>query len=54
MVLDVTFASIPNPAELEKTLNNIPGVLENGIFVGVTDIVLIGEIQDGQPIVREM
>jgi ribose 5-phosphate isomerase A len=54
MVLDVTFASIPNPAELEKILNNIPGVLENGIFVGVTDIVLIGEIQDGQPIVREM
>jgi ribose 5-phosphate isomerase A len=54
MVLDVTFASIPNPAELEKTLNNIPGVLENGIFVGVTDIVLVGEIKDGQPIVREM
>lgn len=54
MVLDVTFTSISNPAELEKTLNNIPGVLENGIFVGVTDIVLIGEIQDGQPIVREM
>jgi ribose 5-phosphate isomerase A len=54
MVLDVTFVSIPNPAELEKILNNIPGVLENGIFVGVTDIVLIGEIQDGQPIVREM
>jgi ribose 5-phosphate isomerase A len=54
MVLDVTFASIPNPAELEKILNNIPGVLENGIFVGVADIVLIGEIQDGQPIVREM
>ena len=54
MVLDVTFASIPNPVELEKILNNIPGVLENGIFVGVTDVVLIGEIQDGQPIVREM
>jgi ribose 5-phosphate isomerase A len=54
MVLDVTFASISNPAELEKILNNIPGVLENGIFVGVTDIVLIGEIQNGQPIVREM
>jgi ribose 5-phosphate isomerase A len=54
MVLDVTFSAIPQPAELEKTINNIPGVLENGIFVGVTDLVLIGEIQDGQPIVREM
>jgi ribose 5-phosphate isomerase A len=54
MVLDVTFDSIPHPAELEKTLNNIPGVLENGLFVGLTDLVLIGELQDGQPNVREM
>ena len=54
MVLDVTFSSIPNPPDLEKIINNIPGVLENGIFVGMTDIVLIGEIKDGTPIVREM
>ncbi|QUY42099.1 ribose-5-phosphate isomerase RpiA [Acaryochloris sp. 'Moss Beach'] len=54
MVLDVTFSAIPNPPELEKIINNIPGVLENGIFVGMTDIVLIGEIKDGTPIVREM
>lgn len=54
MVLDVTFGAIDNPAELEKTLNNIPGVLENGLFIGVADLVLIGEIQDGQSIVREM
>jgi ribose 5-phosphate isomerase A len=54
MVLDATFDAIDNPAELEKTLNNIPGILENGLFVGVTDLVLIGEIKEGQPIVREM
>jgi ribose 5-phosphate isomerase A len=54
MVLDVTFANISDPAELEKTLNNIPGVLENGIFVNLANIILIGEIKDGQPIVREM
>jgi ribose 5-phosphate isomerase A len=54
MVLDVTFEAIANPAELEKTLNNIPGVLENGLFVGVTDVVLIGEVKDGEAIVREM
>jgi ribose 5-phosphate isomerase A len=54
MVLDVTFEAIDNPAELEKTLNNIPGVLENGLFVGLATLVLIGEIKDGQPIVREM
>jgi ribose 5-phosphate isomerase A len=53
MVLDVTFGAIDNPAELEKTLNNIPGVLENGLFVGVADVVLVGEIKDNQPSVRE-
>ena len=54
MVLDVTFSDISNPAELEKTINNIPGVLDNGLFVGLTDLVLIGEIKDGQPVVREL
>lgn len=54
MVIDVKFDSIDDPAGLEKTLNNIPGVLENGLFVGVTDIVLIGEVKDGKPVVREM
>ncbi|NJR51374.1 MAG: ribose-5-phosphate isomerase RpiA [Leptolyngbyaceae cyanobacterium CSU_1_3] len=54
LVIDVKFDRIDNPAELEKTLNNIPGVLENGLFVGVADVVLIGEIVDGKPIVREM
>ncbi len=53
-VIDVKFEAIDNPAELEKTLNNIPGVLENGLFVGVTDLVLVGEIKDGQPLVREI
>jgi len=53
MVIDVKFDSIDNPAELEKTLNNIPGVLENGLFIGVTDLVLVGEVKDGKPVIRE-
>jgi ribose 5-phosphate isomerase A len=54
LILDVKFEQgIDNPADLEKTLNNIPGVLENGLFVGVADLVLVGEIKDGQPAVRE-
>jgi ribose 5-phosphate isomerase A len=54
MVLDVKFDNLDNPGELEKTLNNIPGVLENGLFVNCTDLVLVGEIKDGKPIVREI
>ena len=54
MVLDVTMAGIDDPAELEKTINNIPGVLENGLFVGLADEVLIGEVLDGKASVRTM
>jgi ribose 5-phosphate isomerase A len=54
LVLDVKFDTIEQPAHLERTINNIPGVLENGLFVDCVSRVLIGEIQDGTPIVREM
>ncbi len=54
LVIDVKYDAIDNPAELEKNLNNIPGVLENGLFVGVANIILVGEIKDGQPNVREI
>lgn len=55
LVIDVKFPNgIDNPAEMEKTLNNIPGVLENGLFVGVADLVLIGDVVDGQPVIREL
>ncbi len=53
MIIDVKFESIDNPAEMEKTLNIIPGVVDNGLFVNVADLVLIGEIIDGKPSVRE-
>lgn len=54
MVLDVKFTGIDNPVDLEKTVNNIPGVLENGLFVGLADEVLIGEVIDGKASVRTM
>ena len=54
MVLDAKFAAIANPAEMEATLNNIPGVLENGLFVGVATEVLVGEVKDGTASVRSL
>ena len=30
LIIDVKFDQIENPAELEKEINNIPGVLDNG------------------------
>ncbi|MGK7872573.1 MAG: ribose-5-phosphate isomerase RpiA [Xenococcaceae cyanobacterium] len=54
LVIDVKFDTIDDPASLEKTINNLPGILENGLFVGVADVILVGEIQDGKPVVREL
>ena len=54
MVIDVKFDTIDDPVNLEKTLNNIPGVLDNGIFVNCVNLVLIGEVKDGQPVVRKI
>jgi len=50
-ILDVKFHSIPKPAELEQKINRVPGVVENGIFVGVADMVLVG-YSDGCKILR--
>jgi len=54
MVLDAKFEAIANPAEMEAHINNIPGVLENGLFVGVATAVLVGEVKDGQASVRSL
>ena len=32
-------------------INNIPGVLENGLFVDLTNKVLVGKIEDNIPVV---
>lgn len=54
LVIDVKFKQIDDPANLEKIINNIPGVLENGLFVGLADIILVGAIENGQPVIQEI
>ena len=51
LILDVLFnEGIKDPKELEIIINNIPGVLENGLFVDLTDKVLVGKIENKNPI----
>ena len=52
LILDVLFKKgIDNPKDIEMSLNNIPGVLENGLFVDLTDKVLVGKIENNSPVV---
>jgi len=46
-IIDVRFPSIEDPKALESTLNNIPGVVENGLFVELADLVIVGIRADG-------
>ncbi|MCI5866523.1 MAG: ribose-5-phosphate isomerase RpiA [Methanosphaera sp.] len=41
-IVDTKFDSIRNPQKLEKELNILPGVVENGIFTNLVDKVIIG------------
>ena len=55
LVLDVRFdGGIADPVDLERSVNNLPGVLENGLFVNLADEVLVGEVNDGVAGVRRL
>lgn len=52
-ILDCRFPDgIADPARLERELNQIPGVVENGLFVGLAHVLVIGS-EDGSVEVRE-
>ena len=55
LVLDLKLNDgIADPTALEQTINNIPGVLENGLFVNLADEVLVGEVSSGTAGVRSL
>ena len=52
LILDILFnGGISNPKEIEQQINNIPGVLENGLFVDLTYKVLVGTVENNQTVV---
>lgn len=54
LIIDARFTAIDDPGELERTINNIPGVLENGLFVGMADEVLVGSVTGAAASVRSL
>jgi len=55
MVIDVRFAEIEEPKALELKLNDIPGVVDNGLFVGLAHLILVGTMdQGGDPTIRRI
>lgn len=48
VIVDVHLARIEQPRELELALNQIPGIVETGLFVGRTNILIVGTPQGVQ------
>jgi len=43
VIIDVDFGLIHNPAELERRLKGLPGVVETGLFVKMANVVYLGK-----------
>ncbi len=41
MIIDCTIGGIPEPERLDGLLNNVPGVVDTGLFCGICGIVLM-------------
>ncbi|WP_026582642.1 ribose-5-phosphate isomerase RpiA [Bacillus sp. J33] len=41
-ILDCKFKKISNPEKLHSQLKHLPGVVETGLFIGMTDLVIVG------------
>ena len=52
-IIDLHLKRIGNPRQLALVLNQIPGVVENGLFIDICDIVVIGHA-DGRVTVRDI
>jgi len=42
MILDIHIDRIDQPRDLETSLNQIPGIVETGLFVNRTDLLIVG------------
>ena len=52
-ILDLHLTRIGNPRQLALVINQIPGVVENGLFIDICDTVVIGN-GDGKVEVRDI
>lgn len=52
-IIDLHLKRIGNARQLALVLNQIPGVVENGLFIDICDVVVIGH-GDGRVVVRDI
>jgi ribose 5-phosphate isomerase A len=45
-ILDCHFGQIPNPPALARTLSDMPGIVEHGLFVGMASVLLMAKASE--------
>jgi len=53
LILDLHLRQIDDPRTLSLSLNQVPGVVENGLFLDLCDVVIVGD-SEGQVEVRDI
>jgi ribose 5-phosphate isomerase A len=49
LIIDARFKTIPNPANLDCELNNLPGVVGHGLFIGMANQVIVARMINNLP-----
>jgi len=52
-IIDMALGRINDPERLEGVLNNMPGVIEVGIFIGICGVLMLGTNQGVEEITRK-
>lgn len=52
LIADCHFGQIQDPVKLSQQINSIPGVAENGLFINMADILVIGNDQGETRIIK--
>jgi len=51
--IDLHLKKITEPAKLEIELNNLPGIIETGLFINIADMVIVGKVNSYEILKRE-
>ena len=52
-LLDMHLRRIADPVRLTMMLNRVPGVVENGLFVGIADAIVVGKRDGGAEVLTK-
>lgn len=53
-IIDCSFIHISDAQDLHNQINGIPGVVENGLFLGMADLVILGKNNGSTEVINKM